>query len=144
MGAENESVLFISLFSVWKYNTIVTSSSLDRIGPVSQTSKDEGRGPSQPGEILGVKRPYDVMEGGISRGLPMRDSLSASNCEGSNCSIWSCWILESVSTLSIKLALPLVQLQVSLVEPCLMTGTVHTTHLIKMLTTSAVPSPKVK
>uniref|UniRef100_A0A3Q2YCC0 Nuclear receptor corepressor 2 n=1 Tax=Hippocampus comes TaxID=109280 RepID=A0A3Q2YCC0_HIPCM len=38
--------------------------------------------PSQPGEILGVKRPYDVMEGGISRGLPMRDSLSASNCEG--------------------------------------------------------------
>ncbi|XP_057688811.1 nuclear receptor corepressor 2 isoform X2 [Corythoichthys intestinalis] len=50
--------------------------------PVSQTSKDEGRGSGQPGEILGLKRPYDVMEGGISRGLPMREPLSASNCEG--------------------------------------------------------------
>ncbi|XP_054630962.1 nuclear receptor corepressor 2 isoform X2 [Dunckerocampus dactyliophorus] len=50
--------------------------------PVSQTSKDDGRGSGQAGEILGLKRPYDVMEGGISRGLPMRDSLSASNCEG--------------------------------------------------------------
>ncbi|XP_023285972.1 nuclear receptor corepressor 2-like, partial [Seriola lalandi dorsalis] len=48
----------------------------------SQTPKDEGRGPGQPGEILGLKRPYDAMEGGISRGLPMRDSLSAANCEG--------------------------------------------------------------
>uniref|UniRef100_A0A668AF65 Nuclear receptor corepressor 2 n=1 Tax=Myripristis murdjan TaxID=586833 RepID=A0A668AF65_9TELE len=48
----------------------------------SQNPKEEGRGPGQPGEILGLKRPYDVMEGGISRGLPMRDSLSAANCEG--------------------------------------------------------------
>uniref|UniRef100_A0A4W6FKH8 Nuclear receptor corepressor 2 n=1 Tax=Lates calcarifer TaxID=8187 RepID=A0A4W6FKH8_LATCA len=48
----------------------------------SQTPKDEGRGPGQPGEILGLKRPYDAMEGGISRGLPMRESLSAANCEG--------------------------------------------------------------
>ncbi|XP_064882678.1 nuclear receptor corepressor 2 isoform X5 [Oncorhynchus nerka] len=46
----------------------------------SQNPKEDGRG--QPGEILGLKRPYDVMEGGISRGLPMRDSLSAANCEG--------------------------------------------------------------
>uniref|UniRef100_A0A3B3U7X8 Nuclear receptor corepressor 2 n=1 Tax=Poecilia latipinna TaxID=48699 RepID=A0A3B3U7X8_9TELE len=30
------------------------------------------------GEILGLKRSYDVMEGG--RGLPMRDALSATNC----------------------------------------------------------------
>lgn len=52
------------------------------VGPGSQTSKDEGRGPGQSGEILGLKRPYDVMEGGISRGLPMRESLSAANCEG--------------------------------------------------------------
>uniref|UniRef100_A0A3Q0SM03 Nuclear receptor corepressor 2 n=1 Tax=Amphilophus citrinellus TaxID=61819 RepID=A0A3Q0SM03_AMPCI len=36
----------------------------------------------QSGEILGLKRSYDVMEGGISRGLPMRESLSAANCEG--------------------------------------------------------------
>uniref|UniRef100_A0AAX7TQC4 Nuclear receptor corepressor 2 n=1 Tax=Astatotilapia calliptera TaxID=8154 RepID=A0AAX7TQC4_ASTCA len=35
----------------------------------SQTPKDEGRGGGQSGEILGLKRPYDVMEGGISRGL---------------------------------------------------------------------------
>ncbi|XP_055367301.1 nuclear receptor corepressor 2 isoform X4 [Betta splendens] len=48
----------------------------------SQTPKDDGRGPGQPGEILGLKRPYDAMEGGISRGLPTRDSLSAANCEG--------------------------------------------------------------
>lgn len=35
--------------------------------------KEEGRG-----EVLGLKRPYDVMEGvGISRVLPLRDSLSA-------------------------------------------------------------------
>ncbi|KAK6313068.1 hypothetical protein J4Q44_G00164150 [Coregonus suidteri] len=40
--------------------------------PPSQ--KDDGRG--QPGEILGLKRPYDV------RGLPMRETLSAANCEG--------------------------------------------------------------
>uniref|UniRef100_A0A673Z3J2 Nuclear receptor corepressor 2 n=1 Tax=Salmo trutta TaxID=8032 RepID=A0A673Z3J2_SALTR len=33
----------------------------------SQNPKEDGRG--QPGEILGLKRPYDVMEGGISRGL---------------------------------------------------------------------------
>ncbi|CAB1321843.1 unnamed protein product, partial [Coregonus sp. 'balchen'] len=46
----------------------------------SQNPKEDGRG--QPGEILGLKRPYDVMEGGISRGLPTRDSLSAANCEG--------------------------------------------------------------
>lgn len=52
------------------------------VGPGSQSSKDEGRGPGQSGEILGLKRPYDVMEGGISRGLPMRESLSAANCEG--------------------------------------------------------------
>ncbi|KAG5840665.1 hypothetical protein ANANG_G00191130 [Anguilla anguilla] len=45
-----------------------------------QNPKEEGRG--VPGEILGLKRPYDVMEGGISRGLPIRDSLSAANCEG--------------------------------------------------------------
>lgn len=51
-------------------------------GSASQTPKDEGRGPGQPGDILGLKRPYDVMEGGISRGLPMRESLSAPNCEG--------------------------------------------------------------
>uniref|UniRef100_A0A8C4IN46 Nuclear receptor corepressor 2 n=1 Tax=Dicentrarchus labrax TaxID=13489 RepID=A0A8C4IN46_DICLA len=44
-------------------------------GSASQTPKDEGRGSGQPGEILGLKRPYDIMEGGISRGLPMRDSL---------------------------------------------------------------------
>ncbi|XP_063346347.1 nuclear receptor corepressor 2 isoform X1 [Pelmatolapia mariae] len=48
----------------------------------SQTPKDEGRGGGQSGEILGLKRPYDVMEGGISRGVPMRESLSAANCEG--------------------------------------------------------------
>uniref|UniRef100_A0A8C4NZR8 Nuclear receptor corepressor 2 n=1 Tax=Dicentrarchus labrax TaxID=13489 RepID=A0A8C4NZR8_DICLA len=48
-------------------------------GSASQTPKDEGRGSGQPGEILGLKRPYDIMEGGISRGLPMRDSLSAAN-----------------------------------------------------------------
>uniref|UniRef100_A0A8C5ELJ4 Nuclear receptor corepressor 2-like n=1 Tax=Gouania willdenowi TaxID=441366 RepID=A0A8C5ELJ4_GOUWI len=45
----------------------------------SLTPKDDGRGLGQPGDILGLKRPYDVMEGGISRGLPMRDSLSAAN-----------------------------------------------------------------
>uniref|UniRef100_A0A8C7MKM3 Nuclear receptor corepressor 2 n=1 Tax=Oncorhynchus kisutch TaxID=8019 RepID=A0A8C7MKM3_ONCKI len=33
----------------------------------SQNPKEDGRG--QPGEILGLKRPYDVMEGGISRGV---------------------------------------------------------------------------
>lgn len=34
--------------------------------------KEEGRG-----EVLGLKRPYDIMEGGaISRVLPLRDSLS--------------------------------------------------------------------
>uniref|UniRef100_A0A674PDY8 Nuclear receptor corepressor 2 n=1 Tax=Takifugu rubripes TaxID=31033 RepID=A0A674PDY8_TAKRU len=48
----------------------------------SQTPKDEGRGLAQPGEILGLKRSYDVMEGGISRGLPLRDSLSTASCEG--------------------------------------------------------------
>uniref|UniRef100_A0A674CPY3 Nuclear receptor corepressor 2 n=1 Tax=Salmo trutta TaxID=8032 RepID=A0A674CPY3_SALTR len=42
--------------------------------PPSQNPKDDGRG--QPGEILGLKRPYDV------RGLPMRETLSAANCEG--------------------------------------------------------------
>lgn len=51
------------------------------VGSSTQTPKDDGRSSGQPGEILGLKRPYDVMEGGISRGLPMRDSLSA-NCEG--------------------------------------------------------------
>lgn len=51
-------------------------------GSSSQTPKDEGRGLAQPGEILGLKRPYDVMEGGISRGLPLRDSLSTTSCEG--------------------------------------------------------------
>lgn len=61
-------------------------------GSSSQTPKDEGRGSGQPGEILGLKRPYDVMEGGISRGLPMRDSLSAANCEGKNNPIHSHWI----------------------------------------------------
>uniref|UniRef100_A0A672JII0 Nuclear receptor corepressor 2 n=1 Tax=Salarias fasciatus TaxID=181472 RepID=A0A672JII0_SALFA len=50
--------------------------------PTSQTPKDDSRGPGQAGDMLGLKRPYDVMEGGISRGLPMRDSLSAANCEG--------------------------------------------------------------
>ncbi|XP_031426191.1 nuclear receptor corepressor 2 isoform X4 [Clupea harengus] len=43
----------------------------------SQNPKEESRG-----ELLGLKRTYDVMDGGISRGLPMRDSLSAANCEG--------------------------------------------------------------
>lgn len=52
------------------------------VGAASQTPKDEGRGPGQSVEILGLKRPYDAMEGGISRGLPTRDSLSAANCEG--------------------------------------------------------------
>lgn len=47
------------------------------VGPPSQTPKDEG--------ILGLKRPYDIMEGGISRGLPLRDSLSAANLEGKTC-----------------------------------------------------------
>uniref|UniRef100_A0A4W5PAU9 Nuclear receptor corepressor 2 n=1 Tax=Hucho hucho TaxID=62062 RepID=A0A4W5PAU9_9TELE len=42
--------------------------------PPSQNPKDDGRG--QPGEILGLKRPYDV------RGLPMRETLSTANCEG--------------------------------------------------------------
>lgn len=56
--------------------------SLSFIGSASQTPKDEGRGGGQSGEILGLKRPYDVMEGGISRGLAMRESLSAANCEG--------------------------------------------------------------
>lgn len=51
-------------------------------GSSSQTPKDEGRGLGQAGEILGLKRPYDVMEGGISRGLPLRDSLSTASCEG--------------------------------------------------------------
>lgn len=54
-------------------------------GSSSQTPKDEGRGLAQPGEILGLKRPYDVMEGGISRGLPLRDSLSTASCEGKRC-----------------------------------------------------------
>lgn len=58
-------------------------SHLSCVGSSSQTPKDDGRSSGQPGEILGLKRPYDVMEGGISRGLPMRDSLSA-NCEGKN------------------------------------------------------------
>lgn len=58
------------------------STYLSLLGAASQTPKDEGRGPGQPGEILGLKRPYDAMEGGISRGLPTRDSLSATNCEG--------------------------------------------------------------
>lgn len=46
---------------------------------MAQTPKEEGRG-----ELLGLKRPYDVMEGGITRGLPLRDAtgLSAPNCEG--------------------------------------------------------------
>uniref|UniRef100_A0A7N5ZYF1 Nuclear receptor corepressor 2 n=1 Tax=Anabas testudineus TaxID=64144 RepID=A0A7N5ZYF1_ANATE len=43
----------------------------------SQTPKDEGRGPGQPGEILGLKRPYDAMEGGISRGLATRESAAS-------------------------------------------------------------------
>lgn len=51
-------------------------------GSSSQAVKDEGRGSGQPGDIVGLKRPYDLMEGGISRGLPMRDSLSVANCEG--------------------------------------------------------------
>lgn len=55
------------------------STYLSFVGAASQNPKDEGRGP---GEILGLKRPYDAMEGGISRGLPTRDSLSAANCEG--------------------------------------------------------------
>lgn len=55
---------------------------LSRAGSSSQTPKDEGRGLGQPGELLGLKRPYDVMEGGISRGLPLRDSLSTASCEG--------------------------------------------------------------
>lgn len=45
--------------------------------------KDEGRGSGQPGDIVGLKRPYDLMEGCISRGLPMRDSVA--NCEGMLC-----------------------------------------------------------
>ncbi|MEQ2204654.1 hypothetical protein XENOCAPTIV_016474, partial [Xenoophorus captivus] len=48
--------------------------------PPSQTPKEDGRGSGLSGEIIGLKRSYDVMEGG--RGLPMRDSLSAANCEG--------------------------------------------------------------
>lgn len=56
--------------------------SLSCTGSSSQTPKDEGRGLGQAGEILGLKRPYDVMEGGISRGLPLRDSLSTASCEG--------------------------------------------------------------
>uniref|UniRef100_A0A8C6Q107 Nuclear receptor corepressor 2 n=1 Tax=Nothobranchius furzeri TaxID=105023 RepID=A0A8C6Q107_NOTFU len=48
--------------------------------PPSQNPKDEGRGSGQSGEMLSLKRSYDVMEG--SRGLPIRDSLSAANCEG--------------------------------------------------------------
>lgn len=53
---------------------------LSLVGAASQTPKDEGRGPGQPGEILGLKRPYDAMEGGISRGLATRES--AASCEG--------------------------------------------------------------
>uniref|UniRef100_A0A8C9R815 Nuclear receptor corepressor 2 n=1 Tax=Scleropages formosus TaxID=113540 RepID=A0A8C9R815_SCLFO len=49
---------------------------------VTQNPKDEGRGSMSQGELLGLKRPYDVMEGGISRGLPLRDSLSSVGCEG--------------------------------------------------------------
>lgn len=49
-------------------------------GQPSQTPKEDGRGSGLSAEILGLKRPYDVMEGG--RGLPMRDALSATNCEG--------------------------------------------------------------
>uniref|UniRef100_A0A8C5CB31 Nuclear receptor corepressor 2 n=1 Tax=Gadus morhua TaxID=8049 RepID=A0A8C5CB31_GADMO len=48
----------------------------------SQNPKEDGRGPGQAGDLLAMKRSYDVMEGGISRGLPMRDTLSAANCEG--------------------------------------------------------------
>lgn len=55
---------------------------LSRAGSSSQTAKEEGRGLAQPGDILGLKRPYDIMEGGISRGLPLRDSLSTASCEG--------------------------------------------------------------
>lgn len=67
-------------------NQVLTSflCHLSHAGSSSQTPKDEGRGLGQPGEILGLKRPFDVMEGGISRGLPMRDSLSTGNCEGKN------------------------------------------------------------
>uniref|UniRef100_A0A8C8A3W6 Nuclear receptor corepressor 2 n=1 Tax=Oryzias sinensis TaxID=183150 RepID=A0A8C8A3W6_9TELE len=46
--------------------------------PPSQTLKEDGRGSGQSGEILSLKRPYDVMEGG--RGLSLRDS--SVNCEG--------------------------------------------------------------
>ncbi|XP_041083927.1 nuclear receptor corepressor 2-like isoform X2 [Polyodon spathula] len=46
-----------------------------------QNSKEEGRGLSAPPETTGMKRSHDMMEGGISRGLPVRDSLSV-NCEG--------------------------------------------------------------
>uniref|UniRef100_W5MFZ2 Nuclear receptor corepressor 2 n=1 Tax=Lepisosteus oculatus TaxID=7918 RepID=W5MFZ2_LEPOC len=51
-------------------------------GAPGQNSKEEGRGSGTPGEIPGLKRPYDVMEGGIARGLPIRDAMASVNCEG--------------------------------------------------------------
>lgn len=68
-------VVFLSFSNI--FNNFMTCA-----GPPSQPPKDESRGPGQSGEVLGLKRPYDLMEGGISRGLPVRDSLSAVNCEG--------------------------------------------------------------
>ncbi|XP_024131087.1 nuclear receptor corepressor 2 isoform X2 [Oryzias melastigma] len=47
--------------------------------PPSQTPKEDGRGSGQAGEILSLKRPYDVMEGG--RGPSLRGDSSV-NCEG--------------------------------------------------------------
>lgn len=52
---------------------------LSPVGPPSQTPKEDGRGSGQAGEILSLKRPYDVMEGG--RGPSLRGDSSV-NCEG--------------------------------------------------------------
>lgn len=86
MGRFSRLTVSTSAWLPWATVVNYTSPSwtcyLSFVGSSSQTVKDEGRGSGQPGEILGLKRPYDLMEGGISRGLPMRDSLSVANCEG--------------------------------------------------------------
>ncbi|XP_043924467.1 nuclear receptor corepressor 2 isoform X3 [Protopterus annectens] len=47
----------------------------------AQNSREESRTSAPPHESSGMKRTYDMMEGGITRGLPVRDQLSG-NYEG--------------------------------------------------------------
>lgn len=59
-------------FLAVRYPTLLTRSHPFLLSIGSPNPKEEGRG-----EALGLKRPYDIMEsGGISRVLPLRDSLS--------------------------------------------------------------------